>query len=245
MRTKTLALSALLGVLGSASLMAQSTNVYSLNAVGYINATMYPGFNLLACPLICSPDNTVGTLFPNGGAFSNQWAGATVYQWSPAITNYLQDSASAKAANSKGFTNGWLAGGTITLNPGQGMWFNNTGAATNVTFVGTVPQNGSPYLTNVLTPGFNMVASAIPMDGDLVVNTNTLLVGFEGQGDQIYTWDPGLSPPNYDGTDTYGTKHGWNSGVSDPTTTNLTEGFWYNVAGGSSETWTENFSINP
>ena len=40
MRTKTMLLSALLGGLGSVSLMAQSTNVYSLNAVGYINITV-------------------------------------------------------------------------------------------------------------------------------------------------------------------------------------------------------------
>jgi hypothetical protein len=245
MRTKTLALSALLGMLGSASLVAQ-TNVYSLNAVGYINVTLFPGFNLISCPLISSPDNTIGTLFPNGGGglpTSNQWANFSVFQWSPAITNYLQDTAAAKAANKNGYTNGWSSGGTIALNPGLGMWIDNPGATTNVTFVGTVPQNGSPYLTNVLTSGFNMVSSAIPMSGDLYVNTNTLLTGFENQNDQVYTWDPGIT--NYDNTDTYTTKHQWNSGAADPTTTNITEGFWYYVAGSTSETWTENFSVNP
>ena len=50
MRTKTMLLSALLGTLGSVSLMAQSTNVYSLNAVGYINVTVQPGFNIVSCP---------------------------------------------------------------------------------------------------------------------------------------------------------------------------------------------------
>lgn len=245
MRTKTLALSALLGAIGAVSAVAQ-TNVYSINAVGYINVTLYPGFNMIACPLICSPDNTIGTLFPNGGGglpTSNQWAGLAAYQWSPAITNFLQDSAAAKAANKNGFTNGWSSGGTIALNPGQGMWIQNPGPTTNVTFVGTVPQNGSPFMTNTMTPGFNQVGSAVPMSGDLYANTNTLLIGFEGQGDQVYTWDPAIT--NYDNTDTYTTKHQWSSGTEDPTTTNIAEGFWYFVAGGANETWVENFSINP
>ena len=64
MRTKTLALSALLGALGTAGALAQ--NVYSLNAVGYINVTLAPGYNIVTCPLIVSPTNTVANLFPNG-----------------------------------------------------------------------------------------------------------------------------------------------------------------------------------
>jgi hypothetical protein len=53
MRTKTLALSAVLGMLGSASLVAQN-NVYSINAVGYINVTMPPGYSIVTCPLIAA-----------------------------------------------------------------------------------------------------------------------------------------------------------------------------------------------
>jgi hypothetical protein len=246
MRTKTLALSALLGMLGSASLVAQ-TNVYSLNAVGYINATLYPGFNMITCPLICSPDNTIGTLFPNGGGglpTSNQFAGLQIYNWNTGITNYDPvDNASAKQANKNGYTNGWVQGGTNTIYPGQALWvYNGNPVATNVTFVGTVPQNGSSYLTNTITPGFIMVGSAIPMSGDLYTNTNTLLT-FSLGGDEVYTWDQNIT--NYDATDEYTTKHHWSSGTADPTTTNLTEGFWYFNASGANETWVENFSVNP
>jgi len=250
MRTKTLALSALLGMLGSASLLAQSTNVYSINAVGYINVTIYPGFNLISCPLICSPNNSLGTLLPNGGGglpTSNQYSGWAVWQWSPAITNYLQDSANAKQANKNGYTNGWISGGTIALNPGLGMWVQNPGALTNVTFVGQVPQNGSAYLTNVLPVGFNMVSSAVPMDGDLVTNTNTL-VTFAGASDEVYYWDPTASPQAYGQSSLYNTKKGWaaNGSAGDVTTTNLAEAFWYfNAGANGTETWTENFSINP
>jgi hypothetical protein len=245
MRTKTLALSAMLGLLGSASLMAQSTNVYSLNAVGYINVTLYTGFNLISCPLICSPDNTLGTLLPNGYGSTtntpeNRW---TVYQYSPAITNFISDEAQSKVALANGYTNG-----SITLNPGQGMWLQIPGGTTNVTFVGTVPQNGSPFLTNVLSPGFNMVSSAVPMNGDLTVNTNTLLTSFPAQSDQVYTYEPGSQ--TYDQTTSYSTKHGWigesSNTADDPTTTNIAEAFWYQVNSPiTSETWVENFSVNP
>jgi len=246
MRTKTLALSALLGMIGSASLVAQ-TNVYSLNAVGYINVTIVPGFNMISCPLIASPDNTIGTLLPNGGGgqpTSNQYNGWAVYQWSPGINNYVADSAAAKAANNAGHVNGWTGGGTITMNPGQAVWVSSSaGAPVIVTFVGTVPQNGSSTLTQTLFPGFNMVSSAIPMSGDLVANTNTLLTGFEGGGDATYFWDVNLSPANYDTPNNYTTKHGWNG--NDPTTTNIAQGFWYYNNGAGNETWTENFAINP
>jgi hypothetical protein len=59
-----------LTLLGSASLMAQ--NVYSLNAVGYINVTMPPGYSIITCPLIVGTDT--------------EYAGTYV---GPAVTNDL------------------------------------------------------------------------------------------------------------------------------------------------------------
>jgi hypothetical protein len=253
MRTKTLALSALLGLIGSASLVAQ-TNVYSLNAVGYINVTLYPGFNMITCPLIASPDNTIGTLFPNGNGGlgnpqspnSNSIPGTSeVFVWDAQTASYTSDTATKNAYKTFGSYNGWNGGGTIAINPGQGAWFYNAGAAAiTITFVGTVPQNGSTYMTNTLYPGFNMVSSAIPMSGDLVANTNTVLTTGAGN-DEVFTWDPALNSGagGYDPTYTYTkSSHSW--GPGNPTTTNITEGFWYYV-NNTAETWTENFSINP
>jgi hypothetical protein len=258
MRTKTLALSALLGLLGSASLMAQSTNVYSVNDVGYINVAIGTGFNMITCPLIASPDNTIGTLFPNGGGgqpTSNQYSGWSIFQFNLTKNGYNSDTAAAKAANTAGHVNGWTAGGIIPINPGQGVWLDNPGAPRTVTFVGVVPQNGSVnnenqgtglgYLTNVLTPGLNLVGSALPMDGDLFVNTNTLMIGatqggFVLQDDSVIRYNQ--AGQTYYSTDVYTTKNHWASGVQDPTTASLTEGFWYDVFGGANETWVENFS---
>src|ERR1700689_2846186 len=106
MRTKTLLLSALLGSLGSVSLMAQSTNVYSLNAVGYINVTIPTGFSIISCPLVAAPDNTLNTLLnPSNGVFK----GVKFYPWNTSAGSYgTSDSATAKA---------WAGGGLETLMP--------------------------------------------------------------------------------------------------------------------------------
>jgi hypothetical protein len=169
MRTKTMLLSALLGALGSVSVHAQ--NVYSLNTVGYINLTITPGFNMISCPLLTSPDpasgliNTIGDLFPNN---SNQLAQCVVWEYSPTnVGGYITDTASTKGNPN---TNGWKSGGLIQLVPGTAVWFQNV-FTSNLTFtlVGTVTTGQN--MTNPLTPGFNMVSSILPMSGDLVTNT--------------------------------------------------------------------------
>jgi hypothetical protein len=214
MRTKTLALSAFLGLLGAASAIAQ-TNVYSINAVGYINVTLYPGYNLITCPLTCSPDNTIATLFPNkGGANQGQYQigsgrslnGATISQWvngpggPSGHSGYLT---SDSADDSQ--TSGWAQGGTIPVSPGAAIWFFNPvaigGSNMLATFVGTVPQATNGPLTNTLYNGYNLVGSMVPVSGDLVTNsiagigTNaTVPVGnlaFGPQsGDAIFVYDP-------------------------------------------------------
>jgi hypothetical protein len=235
MRTKTKVLSALLGVLGTASVMAQSTNVYSLNAVGYINVTMAPGFNMISCPLIASPDNTVGTVLNNGSGVYN---GATVYFYSPA-TGYSQDTAnSSKTAN----TNGWINKGTNALNPGVACWFLNN-QATNVTatFVGTVPQGS---LTNTLSPGFNLVSSAVPTSGDLVTNSITSLTNYN-IGDAVYTYTPAAGYALYQSSTkgSTGYNSNWLPG-GDPVVSNVGQGFWY-LNNHATVQWVENFSVNP
>src|SRR5580658_820569 len=138
MRTKTLLLSALLGALGSVSVIAQ-TNVYSLNAVGYINVTCPPGFNIISCPLITSPDNTIGTILNNAsGALTH----SQVYFYYPATGYGVNDTAKNVGTTFQDTTNvnGWANGGTNVASPGVAFWFLNN-ATTNIvlTFVGTVP----------------------------------------------------------------------------------------------------------
>jgi len=236
MRTKTVLLSALLGAIGSVSVMAQ-TNVYSLNAVGYINVTCPPGFSIISCPLqTADPSNTIGTLLPNA---ANQLKTCEVYQFVPSTGQYNSDEASTKLAGNNGFTNGWEFGGTITMLPGQAIFFDNVvGSNVTFTFVGTVP-TGS--LTNNLGNGFNLVSSILPASGDLATNSLTMLTNTFAQ-DEVYFYNNGTGfYTSYEWTK----KNGWTSSGSpaDPTIPAVGTGFFYQTASPSGLQWIENYSV--
>jgi hypothetical protein len=218
MRTKTMLLSALLGTLGSVSLMAQSTNVYSLNAVGYITLTIPAGFSMISCPLISSPDNSLNTLFPAG---NTALKGVKFYLW----TNGGYSSAAA-------YTTKWISGGNFQLTPGAAGFFNNTtGVPITNTFVGTVPSGG----TNLLYPGYNLIGSILPVDG--LINMN--LLNYTGQvaGDKVYTFSNGAYNP------AYATKLN-GSWISVPNLTSLGEGFfYYNSTTTTNSSWVEVFNV--
>jgi hypothetical protein len=224
MRTKTMLLSALLGTLGSVSVMAQSTNVYSLNAVGYINVTVLPGFNMISCPLIASPDNTINTLLTNG---SGQYKKFQFWNWNPATAAYTEDIGTGA---------GWGSGGTETLNPGQAAWLYNPGSTNvTVTFVGTVP-SGTNSIT-LYSNSFNLVSSILPTSGDIVTNS---LMNFTNAAkkDQAWMWNASLQAY----TETIATASGWPGG--DPVQTNVGGGFWYVNNQTTNNFWTESFSVN-
>jgi hypothetical protein len=233
MRTKTMLLSALLGTLGSVSLMAQSTNVYSLNAVGYVTVSIPPGYSILSCPLIASPDNTLNTILnASNGAFS----GLKFYGWNLSAASYYP-SASATATK-------WAAGGgTNTLNPGQAAFvFNPDTTNMTATFVGTVP---SGSLTNYIAAGpniYTLTASILPVSG-VLTNTGNAALGFSVQTphDVFYTFN-----------DTLGAASGFNPSVSvkpngqftsTPIVSNLASGFFYYNTAATADAWVENFSV--
>jgi hypothetical protein len=250
MRTKTSLLSALLGALGSVSVHAQTTNVYSLNVVGYVNVTCPPGFNIVTCPLIESPDNTIGTVLNNASGALN---GSTVYFYSTSAGYTTGGTDSAKPVGT-GFAdttnaNGWSAGGTNVASPGVGFWFENK-ATTNITltFVGTVPTGP---ITNTLVSGFNLVGSAVPMSGDLISNSISALTNYNIP-DQVYTYNPTLPAATaysiYSSTssafnDGHGYDGQWTS-AGDPIIPNVGQGFWYDNKNGATVYWVENYSVS-
>jgi hypothetical protein len=242
MRTKTMLLSALLGAIGSVSVMAQ-TNVYSLNAVGYINVTCSPGLNMISCPLIASPDNTVGTLMNNS---NGSLTTCVVYFYNP-VTLYSIDTAentSGKPSTTN--ADGWAAGGTNVLAPGVACWFDNT-FTTNVvlTFVGTVPTGP---ITNSLFFGLNLVSSVVPASGDIISNSIMSLTNFN-VGDTVYTYNP-LVPPYYTIYQS-GSGKGFGNGYNgnwnangDPVMSSVGGGFFYqNNTSGKTVGWVENYSV--
>jgi hypothetical protein len=236
MRTKTLALSTMLGALGTASLVAQ-TNVYSINAVGYINLTLPAGYSIIACQLQTT-NNTIAGLFQNGPTMATpgKWNGSKVLVYNPADGRYDVDDIASSS-----YSSGWISGGTITMNPGQAVWFDNgTGSAQTVTFVGTVPQG-----TNTVTmgAGYNMVSSPVPFSGDLV--TNMGLTNYALNGTKVLTFNGANNPPytSYISS-TSGSAGYMNQWLSpgDPQI-NVGQGFW--VSSPSPVSWVQIFSINP
>jgi len=165
MRTKTLLLSAALGLGTGAVAMAQ---VYSINAVGYVNVTMKPGFNMVANPLNNQTDNKITTLVPA------PVDGATVYKYG--ASGYSDANVFIEGL-------GWTDE-SMTLAPGEGCWFFNADTKDfAVTFVGEVPQG---HLVNSLRAGFTLASSIVPQAGLLTTDLKFPVV----DGDTIYTYAP-------------------------------------------------------
>jgi hypothetical protein len=226
--------------------MAQ-TNVYSMNAVGYVNVTVLPGFNMIACPLQTG-NNTLGSLIPNTNLNAAQTAGivegAQVYKWTG--TTYQTD----VAETAEFIGDGWAKGGTITMNPGEAIWFKNPSPNNlTFTFIGTVPQGS--LCTPVAGPGaFSMISSQVPQAGDLMSNLNLTNLN---NGDQIYIFNPsnqmylrtwtvdlanGASGYVLNGFPVFGGSQG------DPFLS-VGQGFWYRTASTSPAfNWTRTFSVN-
>jgi len=258
-------LSALLGALSGVSVMAQ-TNVYSLNAVGYVNVTLAPGYNQLTCPLIASPDNTVGTVLNNGngtaGPYTGPLTGDTVQFYNPSTGLYSADQ--AEAVGGRGGTaniDGWANNGTNVLAPGIACWFDNVASSNiTITFVGTVP-TGS--LTNTLVQGYNLVGSILPTSGDVCSNSLMTLTNYNF-GDVVLVYNPAAlgystfqSAKGARGTGGFGYLQSSNAGIDpnaphggdwnapgDPIVSNVGEGFWYQNTGTTSVQWVENYSVS-
>jgi hypothetical protein len=167
MRTKTLLLTAALSAAGIATSMAQ---VYSVNAVGYVNTTLKPGYNLISNPLNAA-DNTIPALF----------AGV------PAQTQvYVFDGNTYQTATYFGAALGWnpAAMRTVQVTPGNGVFVRNPGQTdVTLTFVGEVPQGAA---SNTQVPaGLSIKSSAVPQDG-----TVSQLGYPAASGDQLYKFNP-------------------------------------------------------
>ncbi len=236
MRTKTLLLSALLGTIGSVAVQAQ-TNVYSLNAVGYITQVLQPGYNLITCPLLASPDNTINTLFSDTNGVYN---GDSIYLFTGGFGYSLITKAVLGTWNN--------GGGTNTLMPGTACFFFNhtTTSVTNI-FVGTVPSGG----TNVLVPGYNLVGSMVPTSGDLYSNSISALSNVPpNKGDLVYVFDPATQGYSAAYKATPATPNGnspWSLAAGgDPSIPSVGDGFFYlnNTTTSTPLNWVENYSVS-
>lgn len=220
MRTKAL----LLAAAAVAAVASSQAQVYSVNAVGYVNTTLKGGFNLISNPLIAA-NNSIGEVFKNfqGGVIG----GTTVYkfvngnfvaaQWDDLDNKYTPDSAAAE-----------------TVLPGEGVFVFVPGAADKVlTFVGEVAQGNT---TTPLPRGFSIKSSVVPQ----AVKPDALGAGSipAADGDVLYRYDAatkGYAAFQFDGLD--------NKFVPDLPVINVGEAFFYFRVGVATD-WTRTFSVN-
>lgn len=211
MRTKTLLLTAAVCAAGVATSMAQT--VYSVNAVGYANVNIPPGFSIIANPLI-GATNTVPALF------SGLPSGSTIYKFvnGAYVINGLRPGAL-----------GW-ADKTMTLVPGEGAFIFNSGSATVTnTFVGDV---AAGTLTTQIPAGFSLIASQVPQAGTLTTDLGYVT----GAGvQQVYLFDPIAQSYTIKSTLPSGNWIGGEPSVA------VGQGFFINTA--TAKTWTRTFSI--
>jgi hypothetical protein len=122
--------------------------VYSVNAVGYINVDLCAGYSIIANQLDAGAgNNTVGKLLvgvPDG-----------------TVVNKFNSATGTYGVNT--FEFGDWTNPAETLAPGEAA-FIKVPTAAKVTFVGEVPQG---TLTIPLVAGFQMVASKVPQTGAL------------------------------------------------------------------------------
>jgi hypothetical protein len=157
MRTKALLLTAALAAAGVSTSVAQ---VYSVNAVGYVNVSLPPGFAMVSNPLNAGAgNNTVGKLFSNitGGVPT----GFKVFSFNETTGLY---NTAATYLPGVGFSPAGSA--NVEILPGTGVFtFNPNPAASaplTLTFVGEVAQGN---LSLNLPQGFSIKANQVPQAG--------------------------------------------------------------------------------
>lgn len=211
MRTQILLLTAALGVAGASTTMAQ---VYSVNAVGYVNMSLKTEFSIIANPLDNKTSNKVADLL--AGAET----GTTVYKFVNGnydISGYDPD-----------LFGGWEQP-DMTMVPGEGAWV-LLPADKTFTFVGEVMQGD---LVNATPDGFSLKGSQVPQAGkahadlNLPVADGLTVYFWRNSAYDIYSYDEVL----FDG---------WDNG--DPTV-GVGEGFWLLSPAGLPD-WTRSFSVN-
>src|SRR6266498_1630877 len=139
MRTKTLLLAAVLSAAGVASSLAQ---VYSVNAVGYVNVSLSPGLNLICNPLKVTAGNDLNHVLPS------VTDGTTVFTYNG--TSFVSSSYVAALTT-------WLP--NLDVAPGHGF-FISTQAAQTLTFVGEVPQGADSNIP--VSNGLSLISSPVP-----------------------------------------------------------------------------------
>ena len=198
-------------------MLFRSAQVYSVNAVGYVNLTIPTSataftYQIIANPLNGSPDNNLSTVLP------------TV----PDLTQlYFFRGGTFESALYLGT---WIPDGPFL--PGEGAFIEIAPGSpdpTTITFVGEVPQG---HLENPVPTGYSLRSSIVPQRGllstDLGYTPNEL--------DQVYLFHGG----SYESFLFLGGN--W---LPNEPTLEVAEGFFAEVLNGPAISWTRDFQVSP
>lgn len=157
-----------MAAIGAAGVVASSAQVFSVNAVGYVNTTVPAGgFALISNPLKAAT-NTIAALFAGvpDGTKVFKYVPGTGYQ----IASYDELGGTFIPANVA----------NLQVLPGEGVFVQNPlKTPLTITFVGEVPQG---TLTTQLVKGLQVVSSQVPQAGLLSPD-----LGYTpADGDKVY-----------------------------------------------------------
>lgn len=205
--------------------------VYSVNAVGYVNLS-FPnaGFYIISNPLN-NGNNQLGTILPNppDNTLIYKFAGG-------AFAEGQQFIAGAGWFNSQGAS-------TETLAPGEGAFIQVPAGGTfplALTFVGDVPQGTA--LTQPLPQGLSLQASQVPISAGLSTTGNSGMNFPAVDNDLVYFFN-GVTQQYAEGIQ-FIAGAGWfgSAGASDPTPA-VGQGFFLSRSGPAGS-WTRSFNVN-
>lgn len=183
MRTKTLIATVALSAAGIATSFAQ---VYSVNAVGYVNQTIPNNFSMIANPFVTQTNTLNALLNPN--TLPGAGIGISFYKF--VNGNFKISSISFLGGewfDDQGNPNGDIE--TIDFGHG-GFILNQSGTPFTVTWVGDVAQNNpvNVPISNPIPVGFSVRSSKVPQTG--LIQTD--LAFPTAAGDAVYKFDIGI-----------------------------------------------------
>lgn len=197
--------------------------VYSVNAVGYVNLDLPAGFSLIANPLN-NGQNKLSAVIPTAPD------GTTVFKFDGVGFD----------ANAPSYIDGfgWFQAppadvNNYTLAPGQGVFISLPSAA-KLTFVGEVPQG---TLTTPVPSGFSILASQVPQAGTL-----TTALGFTGADNDTFFKFLRAQQKYDDNTPQFFAEGGVGWFPAEPTL-EVGESFFL-LRTSAAGTWTRTFSVN-
>jgi hypothetical protein len=181
----------------AASVISSQAQVYSQNIVGYVNGTLAPGYVNVAVPLDISGGNSLTNIFqnpvvggfggPNGGTGPLDFTTVLLWGGTGFVIYTLDSDYPSGVANS---TDTAGVNPPPVVNPGTLIFFNNnTGNTFTNTIAGTVHVDAAATgslsvgtTTNFITPGYNFIASKLPVAGGVstVLGITNNVVGGNG-----------------------------------------------------------------